>query len=330
MQAQVSICEVSKDSARAARWRNSFQICFAKTHRMVRFNCILIDKQSVDDLKKEVRLQMSDQYFFDKVILITGASSGIGWATALALAPFRPRLVLAARREPLLRDLAALIQNQCQVIVLPLDVSDFDQVTKAVEQVLQQWGQIDFLINNAGIIANARFHEQSIDEIEKLLRVNYLGAVAMTHAVLPGMLKQNWGHIVNVSSIGGMTGFPYISAYCGSKFAMVGWTEALRREYYGTGVTFTSFCPGTVDTPMIAASLKNERFKKVTRQRTPEQVAQRIVKCCRNRTREAIYGEIPSFVMKAARFFPAIVDLFFFQVYRRVHPLARECREKND
>jgi len=209
-------------------------------------------------------------------------------------------------------------------MILPLDVSDVDQDRKAIEQILQRWGQIDILINNAGMLAIARFHEQRISEIEKLLRVNYLGAAALTHAVLPGMLKRNCGHIVNVSSIAGTTGFPYISAYCGSKFAMVGWTDALRREYYGTGVTFTSFCPGTVDTPMIAVGMKNERFRKVTRPRTPEQVAQRILNCCRKRTREVIYGEVPSFVAKTARFFPAIVDWFFFQIYRRVHPLARQ------
>lgn len=258
-----------------------------------------------------------------KVIFITGASSGIGWAIAREAAHERPKLVLSARREHLLKELAGLIGTQCETLVLPFDVMDSEACKKAVEKVIAHYGRIDVLINNAGILANSHFHEQPLEEIERLDRTNFIGPAVLMHHTLPHMLKQKSGHIVNVSSIGGVLGFPFVSSYCATKFALHGLTEALRREYYGTGVTLTSFCPGTVDTPMIAGSKKNSRFNKVTRPRSPEQVAVRILNCCKRATPEMIYGEVPGFLAKLSKFFPGLVDFFYHQVYSRVHPVAR-------
>jgi short-subunit dehydrogenase len=116
---------------------------------------------------------------------------------------------------------------------------------------------------------------------------------------------------------------PYVSSYSASKFALVGLTEALRREYKGTGVTFTAFCPGNVDTPMIAESMKNKRFTKLVKPMTAKKAALIIMDCCFLLTPEKIVGEIPSIVARTSKFFPLTVDYMICWIYRRIHPIAR-------
>ncbi|MBN8216016.1 MAG: SDR family NAD(P)-dependent oxidoreductase [Spirochaetes bacterium] len=265
-----------------------------------------------------------DPRFSGKVFFITGASSGIGWATAVELAASGARLALCARRKGLLDSLARQLGDRCETLVLPFDVANLAMGKRAVDRVVKKWGRIDYLINNAGIIRNAHFHDQGAAETEYLTRVNYLGPAALIQATLPHMLRAGRGHVVNVSSIGGVLGFPFVSSYCASKFALVGLTEALRKEYYGTGITFSAFCPGNVDTPMIAESMKNPRFRKVARPMTAQKAARLILRCCRWRTPELIRGEVPPILAKLSKFFPGWVDFAFHQIYRRVHPIARK------
>jgi uncharacterized protein len=261
----------------------------------------------------------------DKAVLLTGASSGIGWATALELAKHKPRLALAARREPELKKLAALTEKAgCETFVLPCDVSDLAQGSKAVESVVQRWGGVDILINNAGRTSSVRFHEQDFDDVAAITQTNYVAAASLIRAVLPGMVERRFGHVVNVASIAGLVGIPYMAAYCASKFAMVGLTEALRREYYGSGVTFTAFCPGTVDTPMVAESLADPKLRLVIRAKTAGQAAAKIVDACRRRKAEVVYGDAPGAVFKALKFAPAASDWLAHQIVRRVHPLGRD------
>ena len=267
---------------------------------------------------------MTQNTLTGKVILLTGASSGIGWATALELLQYKPRLALVARRADKLRELAALAKAEgVETLELPCDVGDRGQCLAAVEAVKRRWGRVDILVNNAGLMATENFHAQSLSNVEEVLRVNYLGAATFIHAVLPGMLERREGHIVNVASIAGLMGFPYMASYCASKFALVGLTEALRREYYGTGITLTALCPGSVRTPMAEESLKDERMARVARPKTAEQVARKIVSCCLNRTPELIYGDAPGLLVRLGKFVPRLIDWTTHQVYRRIHPLAR-------
>lgn len=266
---------------------------------------------------------MSQNTLTGQVVLITGASSGIGWAAALEMSRFQPRLALAARRVDKLQELTEAIEpSGVEVLTVPCDVSDTEQCRKAVSAVIARWGRLDILINNAGISTTSSFHRQDLSEIESVMRTNYLGAAAMIHAALPHMLKRKRGHILNVASIAGIVGVPYLAAYGASKFALVGLTESLRREYYGTGVTFTALCPGTVDTPMAREALEDKKLARITRPKTARQVALKIISCCLERTPVLIYGDAPGLFFRLSHFFPRLFDWIFHQVVRRVHPLA--------
>lgn len=260
----------------------------------------------------------------DRIVLLTGASSGIGWATALELARHRPRIALAARRVDKLKELAALVEKaEAEALVIPCDVSDPAQGRKAVETVMERWGAVDYLINNAGIMATERFHTQHLAELESLMRTNYLGAASLIQTVLPHMLHRGTGHVLNVASVAGLMGFPYMAGYCASKFALVGLTEALRREYYGTGVTFAVMCPGTVDTPMAAASIQDEKLARLIRPKSAEQVAKAIAACLLKKSPEVIYGDAPGVLFRLLKFAPKTADWLTHQVVKRFHPLAR-------
>ena len=259
-----------------------------------------------------------------KVFFITGASSGIGWALALELASHGARLALCSRRAYLLEELRRLVQKQTDILVFPFDIRSIAEGKSAVSKTLEKWGRVDYLINNAGVINNAHFHDQSFEAIEELTQTNFLGPANLIQTVLPHMLKQGKGHIVNVASICGVLAFPYVASYSASKFALVGLTEALRREYYGTGVTFTAFCPGNVDTPMIAESMKNKRFTKAAKPMAAKKAALMILECCVKSRAEKIAGEVPSLIAKTSKFFPSIADYMVHWIYRKIHPIARQ------
>ncbi len=127
--------------------------------------------------------------FKEKVFFITGASSGIGLALALELAPHGARLALCSRRVHLLEDLQMLVGNLTDVLVLPFDVGDFSESSNAVKKTIEKWGRIDYLINNAGIINNMHFHEQTWASIEELNRINYLAPAKLIQMVIPHMLQ---------------------------------------------------------------------------------------------------------------------------------------------
>ncbi|MBI5631011.1 MAG: SDR family NAD(P)-dependent oxidoreductase [Elusimicrobia bacterium] len=260
----------------------------------------------------------------NKVVLVTGASSGIGWAAAKAFAAEGAMVALAARRVEKLRELEGLIVRAGgEALVLPCDISRPEESRAALEGTLKRWGRLDILVNNAGILSSVPFHEQSPEDIEAIMRTNYLGAAGLIRAALPHMLRQSSGHVVNVASVAGIVGFPYIAAYCASKFALVGLTEALRREYYGSGVAFTALCLGLVDTPMADQSLRDEAFGKWARPKTAEQVAAKILACCRSRAAEIIYADAPSWSYRLASVLPRLSDWIIHQGAKRLHPVGR-------
>jgi len=185
--------------------------------------------------------------FTDQVIVLTGASQGIGKALAIALAPQKPTLVLAAR------DQAALnaVEAQCRALgaitfVFPTDVTDEGQCRDLIRRTVEAAGRIDVLIHNAGGGMNARF-DAMIDTsvFEKLMRLNYLGPMYLTHEALPH-LKKAMGRIVVVASVAGLTGVPLRTAYSGSKHAVFGLFESLRIELAESGVTITMIAPDFV------------------------------------------------------------------------------------
>jgi len=182
-----------------------------------------------------------------KVIVVTGASSGIGKTLCLALAPQRPRLVLAARDEAALQAVAtACAERGAETLVAPADVASEEACRSLVTRTLERFSALDVLVNNAGIGMLARFDElQDLSVYERLMRVNYLGCVYLTHAALPH-LKKTRGQIVVVASVAGLTGVPTRTGYAASKHAVFGFFDSLRIELADTGVSVTVIAPDFV------------------------------------------------------------------------------------
>lgn len=187
--------------------------------------------------------------FTDRVIVITGASDGIGAELARQLSPERPRLVLAARSMERLEAVAADCRARgAQALAVATDVTDEAQNRALIDRAVGTFGRLDVLINNAGVSMHAWFEDTTdFSTYERLLRVNFLSCVALTRFALPH-LKQARGLIVGVSSMAGKTGVPARTAYCASKFALGGFFEALRIELAGSGVGVTMLFPGVVAT----------------------------------------------------------------------------------
>lgn len=185
--------------------------------------------------------------FAGKVVVVTGASSGIGRALCLELAAQKPRLVLAARDENPLRDVAAACESKgAETLVVPTDVSSEEQCRSLVEQAVGRFGAIDALVANAGITMWSPFEDmKDLSLYEKLMRVNFLGAIYPTFYALPH-LKKSRGRIVVVSSLAGLTGVPTRTGYAATKHALFGFFDSLRIELEGSGVTVTMIAPDFV------------------------------------------------------------------------------------
>lgn len=181
--------------------------------------------------------------------VVTGASSGIGHRLAESLAAAGARVALVARRTERLDALAEQIRRAGgEAIVLPCDVADRAQSLAAAHQVVERFGGVDLLVNNAGYGHHRRFLDWDLDDMERMMRVNYFGALYWTKALLPHMVAQKRGWLVFVASVGGKLAVPEETAYAGSKFAMVGFAEALSYEIESDGVHVMTVCPGTIRT----------------------------------------------------------------------------------
>jgi NAD(P)-dependent dehydrogenase (short-subunit alcohol dehydrogenase family) len=179
-----------------------------------------------------------------KSIVVTGASQGIGKALCLALAPQRPRLVLAARDAARLEEVAAACRAAgAETLVVATDVTSSDQCRRLVERTVEAFGGLDVLVNNAGASMMARFDEiADLAIYERLMQVNYLGCVYPTHFALPH-LKKSRGQIVVMSSLAGLTGVPTRTGYAASKHAVFGFFDSLRIELEESGVSVTVVAP---------------------------------------------------------------------------------------
>ena len=188
----------------------------------------------------------------DKVAIITGASSGIGYATALALSKAGAKVAIGARRTDRLSDLEAKIkENNGEVLSQKLDVTKKDECNSFVDAVLQKWGTVDILVNNAGLMPLSFFKNLKIDEWEQMIDVNLKGVLYCTAAVVPKMLEQKSGHIVNLSSVAGRIVFPAGSVYCATKHAITALSEGLRQELsVRKNIRVTCIEPGVVATEL--------------------------------------------------------------------------------
>jgi short-subunit dehydrogenase len=223
---------------------------------------------------------MSANPFHEKVAIVTGASSGIGRATAIALAGQGACVALASRNSDALSALAEELKRQGkEVIVIPTDVTQREQVESLVREVLAQWGRVDILISNAGEYIQGAITDLSPATIQRSLDVNFFGGVYCIKAVLPHMLKQKSGHIVAVTSMDGKIGIPPDAPYVSAKFALTGFCEVLRQEVRDSGISVTNVLPGRVDTPMI----EHLRFSWISAKVSSEKVALAILNAIRTR-----------------------------------------------
>ncbi len=201
----------------------------------------------------------SSQNVQDKVVLITGASAGIGRATARAFAAQGARLALLARRVTALEEVCAeLGPYHVPIVLAPADVTQTDELAAAVDRVYGEFGRIDILVNNAGVTMGGPHQDLAEGRLRQLLAINVYGPLRLTQLVLPGMLRQRSGHIVNVGSTMGILNPPGAAAYAATRAAVRAFSEALRREVYGTGIRVSTVMPGWTKTEMVQQMDWNE------------------------------------------------------------------------
>lgn len=248
------------------------------------------------------------------VVAITGAGSGIGRALAQNLASRGARLALADYNEAALHETAALLPQETRAECSVLDVSSREQVFAFADKVMNDFGRVDYIINNAGTSVLASVEHVTIEEIEKVIGVNLWGVVYGTKAFLPHMLKQHDGCIVNVSSVFGLVATPCSVAYTMSKFAVRGLTETLWDELEGTGVRAVLVHPGGIatniaaNTPMAsnAGALERKLAEANARQMTttPADCAEEIVAGLQRGDKRLLVGSGAKALFRLSRLFP--------------------------
>ena len=188
----------------------------------------------------------------DKVVIITGASSGIGYATALSLAKEGAKLVVGARRTDRLESLVkAIEENNGEILAQKLDVTKKSDCDDLVNTAIKKWGKVDVLVNNAGLMPLSFVKNLKVDEWDQMIDVNIKGVLYCTAAVLPHMRETKSGHIINISSVAGRIVFPAGSVYCATKHAVTAFSEGLRQELSPrNNIRVTTIEPGVVSTEL--------------------------------------------------------------------------------
>jgi len=254
----------------------------------------------------------------NKVVVITGASSGIGEAAAIKFAKKNAKVVLVARRkEKLLQVQKEISQYTDFTLVCQCDVSNKSQVKEMVDMVLDTFGRIDILVNNAGFVIYGKVSELTIEEIESQMETNYFGMIYCTKNFLPYMIEQGQGHIVNVASVGASLGVPGVASYCATKFAMLGFSEGLKHELSGTGVDVTVVSPIMVDTPLF----DHPSFENFTRPTmitlSPETVANAVLKAANSSRLEIVVPSVARAGIWAKQNFPFLINPIIGNAFRK-------------
>lgn len=259
-----------------------------------------------------------------RVVLITGASSGIGEATARAFAPTGARLVLAARRAERLEALAQEIDpSGAEVLVAPTDISREDDIHALVAATLDRFGRIDILFNNAGLGRIGWLEALTADEIRVQFDVNILGMMLLTRAVLPAMQRQRSGHIINMASMAAKIATPGYTAYAATKFAVAGFSEALRREVAPWGIHVSVIYPGGTRTEFgEKAHIERRRGLRTPRllRLSADDVAQAVVNVARRPRRQVILPWPLALAVAVNRIAPWLIDWVSIRFVRAERP----------
>jgi short-subunit dehydrogenase len=266
-----------------------------------------------------------------KWALVTGAASGIGRAIALRLAREGAHLFLVDIDEAGLASAVEEARLQgVQVIGRRCDVAEPREVSAAVAEVLARCGVVDILVNNAGISYYGRTDRMSAEHWDRLMRVNVLSHLQFTRELLPSLLERQEAHVLNVCSVLGLIGMPKVTAYCTSKFAMVGFSESLRNEFGRQGLGVTALCPGFVSTNLFTnAPLEESADEHKLPPRlictTPERVAKAAIKAIYRNRRLVVVEAFARLMYGLKRFAPWLLD-FTFHLGKRKR-LARKMAQ---
>ncbi|WP_027076168.1 SDR family oxidoreductase [Maribacter antarcticus] len=249
----------------------------------------------------------------EKVIWITGASSGIGEALAYELCKNGNRLLLSSRREDALERVKSNCNIPENVVVLPLDLSHFDALPDITEKAISKFGKIDILINNGGISQRSLIAETKFQVFKKMIDVNYLGTIQLTNSLLPHFIKNKQGQFVTITSLMGKFGSPYRSGYCGAKHALHGFFDVLRMEHEKDGVDVTLICPGFIQTDVAKNALTadgsaQEKQDEATAKGLPVAAcAKKIIRAIEKKKFEVYIGGKETFAVYLKRFFPKVL-----------------------
>lgn len=247
--------------------------------------------------------------FKNKVVVITGAGSGIGRALALAFAREGARLALNEFNRITLRETVALIGKGSEVFPVEFDVSDKDAMFSFAKSVKERFGQIDMMINNAGVsIGEYPLHQMDLKMFERVMDVNFYGMLYGSRAFIPYLLEQPEASLLNVSSVFGLTGIIHSSAYCASKFAVYGLNQSLIQEYKNSSLTLHSVHPGGIKTNIAKNAVDynevHEAFHQQFLKLTPEYAADVIIAGIRKRKKRILIGSEAYLLDFVVRLFP--------------------------
>lgn len=250
----------------------------------------------------------------DKVVWLTGASSGIGEALTYELAKKGARLILSARRREELERVKGNCPPAAQhtIRVLPLDLSQPQTLQLAAEAAVNLFGRIDILVNNAGIRERGLIAETSLETDRRIMDINYFGTIALTKFLLPHFIQRRAGHFVNVSSLAGKFGTPYRSGYAASKHALHGFFDALRAEHYKDNISVTMICPGFIRPALGSPPLSGDDA--YSRGKPAEWCARKIVRAIERQKEEIYVGGREVLALYIKKIFPTL----FSKIIRRV------------
>lgn len=259
-------------------------------------------------------------YFKDKVVWITGASSGIGRAIATALSKQGARLILSGRQA----DELLVTKNVCSqpedCAILPFDLADYSNFKAIAKSAITNFGHIDILVNNGGISQRCLAEDTDISVDKRIMDVNYLGTVALTKALLPHFIERKSGRFVVISSVTGKIGTPYRSSYAASKHALHGFFDILRAEVYKYHIKVTLICPGYVQTNVSMNALTgdgsplNKIDRSIKNGVTADYLAQGILKAIRQDKQEKAIGQKEIYGILIKRFFPKLASIIIRKI----------------
>jgi len=241
---------------------------------------------------------------------VTGGGTGIGRALARRLYRDGASVVITGRRKEVLEEAVAAISaepSSGHILAIAGDATDPAHVTDVVAQIAHRWGAVELLINNAGVNFNRRLSETAVEEYQRSFEINCLAAIQTTSVVLPGMMKANAGAIVNISSIYGKWASARSASYSVGKFALAGYTDALRQSLIETGVHVMGVYPGFIQTdmtlPFVQPGSLKSRFGK-----TPDQIAEAIFEALHRKKADLYFPWYVSWVLRLHRWMPKLSD----------------------